>query len=892
MEISFQLIDCDYVLVDNKPILRLFGKTKDGKSVCAFYEGFLPYFYVLPKKGKEKNIEEFLEKNFKSIFVGITEVKKLLPIGFQKEKTKLLKIVFTDPSQIPRVRDELKTKDFINQIFEADVLFKYRFMADFDLNGMKWVRVEGDGANTNTVKVNKTIKIKKIKQIEENFDVPLKHLALDIEVAPGKKGLPDATKDPIAMISLAFFPAFDGNNTLVLISKPVKKTKGVQSFRSEKEMLEEFLNIINSFDPDVITGYNINNFDIPYILERLKRNKLPRILGRCKQKQVMSKKIGARFRNRIVGRVVVDVYELVKESVEKGMLRLKRYGLGDVAEKILGEGKIGIAHSEISKYWNGSEKDVQKLIEYCRKDSELALKILLKLDMLGKFVELSKVSGLLLQDVLDGSEAARVENLLLKEFNKKGFVVPNKPGQKEVLKRKEEREAKGFKGALVLEPKIGLHRSCVVYLDFKAMYPSIFISYNICPTTLLLKNENVEHIETPYGAKFVSKKVRHGIIPKILEKLIEERSKVKAKMKKSKGELRKILNAKQYALKIMANAFYGYTGYPRAKFYVLDIANSITSCGRMLIQKTKNFVEKVEKLEVVYGDTDSVMVKLNTTDLDEALKIGKELEEKINKELEGIVQIKIEKIFKTLLVLTKKRYAGWSFEKIGKEWKGEIITKGIETVRRDWCELVSKTLYEVLEMILKEQNPRKALEYVKDVLKRLNKGEIPIEDLIITKSISKPLREYKGVQPHVELVKKLKKRSPTAPSIGDRIDYVIIKGVQLVSKRAEDPEYVKKHGLKIDSRYYIESQLLPPLERVFEALGVRKADIISVGKQLLLTQLIKEKPKKAGPLENIEGLICSKCEKTFRRPPLIGKCSCGGELLYYFEDRKSRYWKV
>ncbi|MCS7106046.1 MAG: ribonuclease H-like domain-containing protein [Candidatus Aenigmarchaeota archaeon] len=895
MEVIFQVLDCDYVFLNNKPVIRIFGKTKENKTVCAFYEGFLPYFYVLPKKNRENEFIEFMKKTFPSLLIEIKEVEKFLPIGFSKNKTKMLKVTITDPSKVPEIREELNKKDFVDKIFEADILFKYRFMADFNISGMGWVKVEGENTNTTLVKADKVVKIKKIESINERTNVSLKYLSLDIEVAPGKEGLPNPSKDQIIIISLSFFPAYENNNTLVLVSKPVKKfEKDVMVFSNETEMLQEFVEIVKNFDPDVIVGYNINNFDLPYILERLKVNKITRVLGRCNQKSINSRKVGIRHRHSIFGRVVVDVYELVKEAVEKGLLRLKRYGLGDVAKELLKEDKVDINHSEISKFWNGSEDQKHELINYARKDAELTLKILLEKDMLGKFIEISKVSGLLLQDVLDSKESARVENLLLKEFNKNDFVIPVKPSSTEVLKRMEEREVKGLKGALVLDPKVGLHTTCVAYLDFRSMYPSIFISFNICPSTLVVEESESKIIKTPSGALFVREEVREGIIPKILKFLIEERDKVKKEMEKTKNENeRKILDAKQYALKIMANAFYGYTGYVRARLYVLEIANAITSCGRFLIEKTKNIVENKKGYEVVYGDTDSIMVKLQTTNLEEALRLGEELVDFINKEHEGIVKMKLEGIFKTLLVLTKKRYAGWNFEKSDNEWKEKILMKGIETVRRDWCDLVSKTLYNVIDIILKEQNPRKALKYVREVLTKLSKNEIPVEDLVITRGITKSIKEYKGVQPHIELVKKLRKRSPAeAPGIGDRIGYVIIQGSQLLSERAEDPEYVKTHNLKIDSKYYIESQLLPPLERVFDALGIKKVELTSFGKLISISEAFNHK-KQEEVLNDFDGFICNKCNRTFRRIPLIGKCSlCGGEILFYFGEARARYVRL
>lgn len=907
MELKFQLLDCDYFMSGDRTVVRLFGKTEEGKSVCAFYEGAEPYFYILPAEDGEQITVEHLKKDFGNLVTKIESVEKFLPIGFQKKKTKMLKITLTEPAKVPSVREDMRMKPFVKDVFEADILFKYRFMVDNGLFGMKTVRVVGSPSTTTTVKTPHRIKASKVEPSDEKIDPALKHMAVDIEVVGSGEGIPDARKDEIAMISMAFHPKHRGHESMVFLAKKVKNgDKTVKTFANEKDMLKEFLKVVNAFDPDILVGYNINGFDFPYIVERFRQCGIPCLLGRCTKKIATFRKFGMWYKNTATGRIIVDAYELVKESVGKGLIRLKRYGLGDVSRALLNEDKVDIAHSEIGKYWNGDDQKIEKLISYSRKDSILALKLILEKNMLDKFIELSKVSGVLLQDVLSRGEATRIETLLLKKFNEADFVLPSRITPEEISRRNVERETRELKGALVLEPEAGLHTECVVYLDFKSMYPSIYISYNICPTTLLGKGSKESGIDTPYGVKFVSKEARHGIIPQIVEELITERDIVKKEMRAEKDENKKReLNAKQFALKTMANAFYGYTGYTRAKLYVLDIANAITSCGRHLIQKTRDIVEHDDQYKVIYGDTDSIMVKAGTKDLNEAFKIGLELEKRINKELAGIVKMKIESIFKSLLILTKKRYAGWSFEKHADadEWEDKMIMKGIETVRRDWCDLVSTTLFRVLEIILKEQNPKKAFEYVRGVLKKLQNNEIPIEQLVITKSISKPIRSYKGIQPHVEVVKKMRKRRPgDAPGVGDRIGFVITQGLQLLSNRAEDPDYVKTHSLKIDSKYYIENQLLPPLERVFDSMGIDKPELLGIGRQMLLTSLFgkgkkskktsRPKPKSLDrPLESIDGIICEKCEKTYKRPPLIGKCdSCGGGLLFYKGGERSKYF--
>ncbi len=893
MELNFQLLDCDYNILENSPLIRLFGKTKEGKSVCAFFKGYYPYFYILPKKQFETTIEDFIKKKFYGLITRLEKVYKYHPIGYQTEKTELIKITLNDPSRVPEVRDALQKEKIVETIYEADILFKYRFMSDFGISGFKWVRVKGTQTRTKTVKADITIDVSEIKEITDLENNPLKYISFDIETI-SEEGLPDPKKDIIGIISMSFSPSYNSEESLVLVSKiSANHNKNAKRFLNEKEMLKEFLKILENYDPDVLIGYNINNFDFPYLISRLRQNDLPLTLGRCNQKPSSSRKIGSYYKSSVTGRIIVDAYELIKESIRKGNLKLKRLGLGDVARELLNDHKIDVSHGEIFGHWHGSVEQLTKLVEYARKDSELALRLVLDKNLLDKFFELSKVSGLLLQDCLDGGEAQRIENLLLREFNKNDYVLQNKPAENAY----NDQEIQELKGALVLEPKIGLHTDAIVYLDFKSMYPSIFIAYNICPTTLVKNSRiNTETIKTPYGTEFVSKNIKEGLLPMILKRLINERDNVRAEEKKAVNkDVKRLLEAKQLALKIMTNAFYGYTGYLRARLYVIDIANTITGCGRFLINKTKESIEKKAGYEVVYGDTDSIMVNVKTKDIEAAYKTGEKIEALINSELKGIVQMKIEKVFISLLILSKKRYAGITVEKSNGEWKEEMVMKGIETVRRDWCDATTKTLFEVLNILLKEQDPKKAFNYVKGFLIKLERNEVPIEDLLVTKSISKSIGAYKGIQPHVELVKKLRKRNGEAPGVGDRVSFVIVKGMQLLSERAEDPEYVKRNKLPIDSKYYVENQILPPLERVFEVIGISKIELMGIGRQTLLKEIFKnhnQTPNEnlADSLKTFDGFICNKCNKFYRRISLSGKClNCHGEIVFTSDDKKSRY---
>jgi DNA polymerase I len=866
---EMQILDVDYVTLNEDPIIRIFGKTPEGKTVCAFYEGYKPYFYA----DYNPEVLKILDPEKENQVISIETVKRTSVMGYQEAKD-FYKITLHNPAKTPELRDKVKARGI--KTYEADILFKYRFMNDMNLGSLEWVKLEAEPAKTGTVSVDNCIRVKEIRHAKPGQDAPLRFMALDIECVPLKKGtVPEAEKDPVVMISLAFNTPFRGKDMFVLATR----TDGdVVSFDSEKEMLEEFVRIIYDYDPDMITGFNINNFDMPYILERMRRNRVPSIFGRCKQKHTVARKVMARYKISVTGRVVVDSYEIVKKDFS-----LARYGLDFVAQSLLKQSKVDVRHSEIEKLWTGSHDEYKRLVDYAQNDARLALDLVLKLNLIDKYAALSKVSGTLLQDTLDSGETTRIENFLLKEFNKRGYILPCKPEPSDVGRR-EAAMGKDLKGGFVLEPDKRLH-SYVAVFDFKSMYPSIIRTYNVCPTTILKGVEIENPIVSPLGTKFAPKEMRSGIIPGILEGLMDKRQAVRKAMKSVKDPGKKrLLNAEQYALKIMANAFYGHMGYARARIYDLDIANTITFTGRYTIQKTKDIIEKELGYVVVYGDTDSVFVKVNEDDMEKIRAIGDKVAKHVSDQLPGFMELQFEKVFKRFLPLTKKRYMAWSFEPTAEGWSEKIEMKGIETVRRDWCGLVSESTRNVIEIVLKKDDPKAALKYFKSVIDDLLKKNIPLEKLVITKSMTKAPRSYAGIQPHIELVKKMQARSEEAPGIGDRIGYVIVKGTGLLSKRAEDPIYVMEKGLEIDSQYYIENQLLPPLERIFGVLGFSKPEILGNGKQMFIFDAIKKQslpePAREIPLADSTGFICRKCSRFYLRIPLVGLCECGGELVF------------
>ncbi len=880
VHVLFQVLDVDYVVTDNKPVVRIFCKTENGNSACLFYDKFSPYFYIrandTEKLGQMKDI-----KNYKT-------VKKFIPFGYVDNQEELVEVTVFNPQDVPTIKDRLIKERIAKESFESDILFKYRFMVDFGITGMSWIDVDAEKISTKTVKAPSYM-IKRFNGQTKKADTKLKILSLDIECLPTDPKKPlDPKNNTIIMISMAFSPSYKNKTSVVLLAKhaTINDTK---SFHSEKEMLQEFCSILDSYDPDIVTGYNINAFDMPYILERLKKHNIPQTIGRAHDKNAFTRTMGIIQYSAVTGRIVADPYQILKRDP---WIKLHRYDLKTVSKELLKEEKGDVEYGEMEKLWNSNGEELTRFVEYSRKDAQLNLKLLLDRGMLDKFFEICKITGVLMQDTF-GGQTQRIETMLLHDFKKKNFVMPAKTFRAENKKRdsKKHNETE-LKGATVLEPEKGLHADgCVLVLDFKSLYPSIMRTYNISPDTLLPKNSKIEEYnEAPNGARFVKESVRQGIFPELLQKLLEARRTAKKEMKNSTADTKRILNARQLALKDISNSFYGYTGYIRARLFMLDVANAITAYGRQNIERTKKLVEDNFNVKVVYGDTDSIFVKTKITNLDEAKVLGDEISEFVTKKLGGYLELEFEKIYRTFLILTKKRYVGWSFRKEGDEWKDTIEMKGIETVRRDWCSLVSETMREVIDTILKEGDVQKAMKTVRKVIEDLRQGKVDLDKLTVIKGITKNIESYDGILPHIELARKMARRNPQEPpKVGDRIGFVIIRGNQLLSKRAEDPKYIRKNNLEIDSDYYIQAQLIPPIERIFSSLNVSKTELIGLGRQTNLGDIVNGPAKqtkrqidvsfsKTEQLSSWEEFVCSKCHKNYKNMPLRGCCTCGGDL--------------
>ncbi|KAL3987287.1 transcription factor 7-like 1 [Sarotherodon galilaeus] len=896
----FQQIDLDYYLGETVagmpgqsqgkvPIIRMFGVTDNGNSVCCHVHGFAPYFYVPAPNGftsahlvefqKELNsaVLKDMRSNKDNISVTVLAVditRKESMYGYHgKRIIDFLRITMAMPRLIAPAKRLLeqgfKFSHFPTshyQSYEANIDFEIRFMVDSDVVGCCWIelpkgkyRVREEKSTDNSssqspskaslcqyeVDVGWKDLISHPAEGEWQRIAPLRVLSFDIECA-GRKGIfPEPDKDPV--IQIASMVQRQGETEpfirTVFTLQSCASIVGSQilCFTQETKLLQSWAEFLRTVDPDIITGYNIQNFDFPYLLNRaaaLKVNYFP-YLGRVrgiksvlKDLNFQSKQMGRRENKTInmEGRVQFDLLQVLLRDY-----KLRSYTLNAVSFHFLQEQKEDVQHSIITDLQNGNEQTRRRLAVYCLKDAYLPLRLLQKLMCVINYMEMARVTGVPLTYLLSRGQQIKVVSQLLRQAMKQDLVMP-------VVKTE---GGEDYTGATVIEPEKGYYSLPIATLDFSSLYPSIMMAHNLCYTTLLQKGSvdklglaPEDFIKTPTGDLFVKSSLRKGLLPEILENLLSARKRAKAELKKETDPFKKqVLDGRQLALKISANSVYGFTGAQVGKLPCLEISQSVTGFGRQMIEQTKQLVESKYTLsngyqadaKVIYGDTDSVMVKLGVATVKEAMDIGREAAEWVSSHFTPPIKLEFEKVYYPYLLINKKRYAGLYFSSSAST-HDKMDCKGIETVRRDNCPLVANLINTCLQKILIDRDPQGAVEHAKEVISDLLCNRIDISQLVITKELTRTAQEYAGKQAHVELAERMRKRDAgSAPNLGDRVPYVIIKAAKGAAAymKSEDPIYVLENNIPIDTQYYLEQQLSKPLLRIFEPiLGESKAESI------------------------------------------------------------------
>ncbi|KAI3448610.1 hypothetical protein Pfo_005275 [Paulownia fortunei] len=648
-------------------------------------------------------------------------------------------------------------------------------------------------------------------------------------------------------------------------------------FTEELQLLNHFTKVVRASDPDVLMGWDVQSGSLGFLAERAAHlgvsllNNISRTpsqinvasgASRASEKEmgkVFSESVTAEAVHLAImedewgrthasgvhvgGRIVLNIWRLMRNEV-----KLNMYTVEAVAETVLRRKIPCIPWKVLTKWFSsGPGRARYRSIDYTLERAKLNLQIMNQLDMINRTSELARVFGIDFFSVLSRGSQYRVESMFLRLAHTQNYLAIS-PGKQQVANQPAMECL-----PLVMEPESSFYADPVIVLDFQSLYPSMVIAYNLCfstclgkithlkantlgvssyfPDTNILCNLKRELLVTPNGVVYVPSKVRKGILPRLLEEILSTRIMVKQAMKKlppSQLVLHRILNARQLALKLIANVTYGYTaaGFS-GRMPCAELADSIVQCGRRTLEAAISFVNSNDKWKarVIYGDTDSMFVLLKGRSLKEAFTVGREIASAITEMNPSPVTLKMEKIYYPCFLLTKKRYVGYSYESPDQS-KPIFDAKGIETVRRDTCGAVSKTMEQSLRIYFEGQDIDKVKAYMLRQWTRILSGRVSLQDFVFAKEVR--LGTYAAracsLPPAAIVATKAMTADPrTEPRYAERIPYVVVHGepgARLVDMVVDPLELLAINSpFRLNDIYYIRKQIIPALQRVFGLVG-------------------------------------------------------------------------
>ncbi len=810
MEVDFIPLSYEDFELNGRSYMKIFGKTKSHKNICIIDTCDSYFWAILKPKLSDSSIKKIQEK-----IDGIKAEKgKVIKTRVENKKflgedVKAIKIFVDNTRYSNDISEKLKVKE-IASIKENDINFTTRYIIEKKLTPLSWYKVSGDiitseefdGINK-ILEVDLVIKADLISLLKEQPKFEPKVLAFDIETDELEIG-----KGEILMLSV-----YGKGIKKVITHKPNDSKDFILKVKNEKEVLEKFIEIIKKENPDIITGYYSDSFDLPYLKSRAEKNKVKLSIGLDGSQPKTSGGINPKVK--ISGRVHVDLLKFISSAYSQ-YLQSETLGLGDVSSELLGENKKLHEFKHSSKL---SKNEWETFFEYNLHDSYLTYELFMKVwpDMM----EFSKIMEEPLFHTSRDGMSNNVENYIIHNLSKYDEIIEQKPSHEEISKR---RSLGKYEGAFVLEPIPNLYKDVVMF-DFTSMYASVIVSYNLSKSTFLeRKSSNSIDVEISKNKKVYFSKAK-GFFPDILENIIKLRRQYKEEYKKNPSP---ILKARSNAFKLLANAAYGYQGFFGARYYCREAAAATAALARKSIKDT---IKKIESkgYKVIYSDTDSIAFLQGKSSKSEIMKVL----DKINKELPGIMGLELEDFYKRGIWVTtrggeigaKKKYA------LINE-KGKLKIRGFETVRRDWCNLARELQNKVLEKILNEGNEKSALVYTKEVINKIKDRKVNKGSIMIKTQLKKSLSDYKAVTPHVTIARKmLAKGMPV--NAGMLIQYYIAESSDkkaLTRDRAVFPDENKNY----DIDYYLSKQILPAVENIFQVFGLDMSDIIKGTKQKTL----------------------------------------------------------
>ncbi|XP_035872605.1 DNA polymerase alpha catalytic subunit isoform X3 [Phyllostomus discolor] len=839
-------------------VVFLFGKVwiksaETHVSCCVMVKNIERTLYFLPREtkvdlntGKEtgtpvtmKDVyNEFDEKiatkykimKFKS---KIVEKNYAFEIPDIPEKSEYLEVRYS--SEMPQLPQDLKGETF-SHVFGTNTSGLELFLMNRKIKGPCWLEVKNPQLINQPVSWCKVeavaLKPDLVNVIQDVSSPPLVVMSFSMKTVQNAKTHENEIIAVAALVHHSFAldkappqPPFQSH--FCVVSKPkdcifpyafgedIKKKKvKVEIAATERTLLGFFLAKVHKIDPDIIVGHNIYGFELEVLLQRINVCKVPywSKIGRLKRSNMP--KLGGRSgfgeRSATCGRMVCDV-----EISAKELIRCKSYHLSELVQKILKAERVAIPMENIRNMYSESSH-LLYLLEHTWKDARFILQIMCELNVLPLALQITNIAGNIM-----GDEDEDIDG--------------------DANKYKKGRKKAAYAGGLVLDPKVGFYDKFILLLDFNSLYPSIIQEFNICFTTVQRLASEVQRVtedeEQEQIPELPDPGLEMGILPREIRKLVERRKQVKQLMKQHDLNPDLVLqyDIRQKALKLTANSMYGCLGFSYSRFYAKPLAALVTYKGREILMHTKEMVEKMD-LEVIYGDTDSIMINTNSTNLEEVFKLGNKVKSEVNK-LYKLLEIDIDGIFKSLLLLKKKKYAALVVEPTS---DGNYFTKqelkGLDIVRRDWCDLAKDTGNFVIGQILSDQSrdtiveniQKRLIEIGEDVLN----GSVPVSQFEINKALTKDPQDYpdKKNLPHVHVALWINSQGGRKVKAGDTVSYLICQDGSNLSayQRAYAPEQLQKQdNLTIDTQYYLAQQIHPVVARICEPIDGIDAVLIA-----------------------------------------------------------------
>ncbi len=876
MKTDFIPIDYDYFDFEGRNYAKIIGRNSKGKRICII-DSCPVYFWAILKDDLKKEKIKKIVKKIKKIKLDTkgrkTKVEnvEVHEKKFLGKKVKALKIFATNYKDLHDIASKLGMEE-IKKRRGYDLGFITHYIIEKKIIPSHWYEISGEllnnsqefGGIDSILDVDFCIKPESIKKINEKKFTP-KVLAYDIETDELKIG-----EGEILMISLV------GENFKKVITwkkskerknhaisseairnrhseirgssapnskgSPMgKETSGFLSYveyvENESELLKKFCEEIKKFSPDFLVGYFSDGFDLPYLKARADKFKIKLTLGLDGSQPKFSR--GINLIGKIKGIVHLDILKFIRTAYAQYM-KSETLSLNEVANEFLGERKKDF---EIKHSSQINDNGWKKYYEYNLHDSVLTYQLFQKF-----WPDLLEFTRIIEEPTFDVSRyglSKQIESYILHNLEKFNEIPERRPGYNEISERK---RLGGVKGAFVYEPKPGLYNNLAMF-DFTSMHTSIIISMNISRGTLIPKKDAPEfsasgprrgsRTSLVYAERrknsFVSPEIeegkekikyyftkKQGFFPTLLKEIFEKRKQAKAEYKKNPSA---ITLARSNAFKVLSASAHGYIGFFGARYYSRESSASILAFVRKFNQ---DIIKKVEdaKYKVIFGDTDSVAMVMENKSKKQVLELLK----KLNKELPGVMELELDGFFKRgLWVTTRSGIAGAKKKYALIDEKGKIKIRGFETVRRDWCNLARKLQNKIIRDILDEGNEKKSLESVKEIIKKLKERKINKEDLIIKTQLKKPLSEYKAISPHVIAARKMHEQKIPI-SQGNLVKYYIAETREkkkLVRDKVKLPDEKGEYNIE----YYLENQILPAVENIFQVFNINIKEIIEGKKQ-------------------------------------------------------------